>query len=208
MAAAVETPSRERAGVALREARRRLGMTQDRAAELLGTRQPNISRYERGQLLPGPLVRRRIEALADLPTGSSLVDSGCASMVSLAHDIRTDLRQGVPWQSTLRLIIAASDDFSALTHDAERMLFLSEPSATSDAGYDALLAGLAVHLCRLAGRHRCPSWTRGADRYLPGFWWYGAAGDSPGLRAYAWQRTPSCFRARGVVFNVDNLASV
>lgn len=183
-------------------------MSQDRAASLLGTRQPNISRYEQGALEPGPKVRRRIEALAALPRGSEYPGSGCTSMPSLANDIRDDLRRDAPWQDTLRLIIAASDDFASLKHDSERAFFLSEPSTTCDARYDAFLAALAVHLCRVAGLSRTPDWTRDANRYLPRFWWYGAAEEVTGLRAYAWQRTPSCFRSRGVVFNIDNLASV
>ncbi|MDQ1248133.1 MAG: hypothetical protein QG597_2505 [Actinomycetota bacterium] len=145
---------------------------------------------------------------ADLPTDSAFAVFGCTTLPSLAHDIRDDLRRDAPWQDTLRLIIAASDDFASLTRDSERAFFLQEPSTTSDARYDAFLAALAVHLCRGAGLSRTPDWTRDADRYLPSFWWYGAAEEGTGLRAYAWQRTPSCFRARGVVFNIDNLASV
>ncbi|MFM2437679.1 MAG: hypothetical protein RLZ55_490, partial [Actinomycetota bacterium] len=52
-----------------------------------------------------------------------------------------------------------------------------------------------------------PAWTREPSRYLDHFWWFGAAA-SPGLQAYAFQRTPAAFRARGVIFNSDNLASV
>ena len=125
----------------------------------------------------------------------------------LAGHIRADLRAGVPWQDTLRWIIIASDDFASLRDDSARAAFVAEPPPTGDARYDALLAGLAVQLCRTAGMASSPAWTREPNRYLQSFWWYGSAGEVESLRAYAWQRTSSCFRARGVVFNVENLNS-
>ena len=108
---------------------------------------------------------------------------------------------------TLRLIIQASDDFGLLTDDASRWAFLAEPPLTGDVRLDAMLAGLAVHLCRLAGMHRTPAWTRKPDRYLDRFWWFGLE-DTSTLRAYVYQRTPSCMRARGVLFNAEELESV
>lgn len=127
----------------------------------------------------------------------------------LADRIRDDLVADVPWTHTLRLIIDVSDEFARLDTKLEQERFLApEPAPTTDVRYDALLAGLAVHLARTAQLSRAPSWTQQPERFLPSFWWYGYAADNPGLRAYAWQRTPSCMRGRGVVFNIDNLASL
>lgn len=131
------------------------------------------------------------------------------AFADLAEDIRADLVAGEPWTQTLRLIIDVCDEFARLTTEHEQEQFLAlAPPPTSDPRYDALLAGLAVHLARTAHLPRSPSWTRAPERFLPTFWWFGLAGTNPGLRAYAWQRTPSCLRGRGVVFNIDNLASV
>ena len=52
----------------LREARSTLGITQAQAAELLGTRQANVSAYEQGRLTPGRLVAERIAAMSALAT--------------------------------------------------------------------------------------------------------------------------------------------
>jgi hypothetical protein len=117
------------------------------------------------------------------------------------------LTSGVREQELLLDIVQCSDDFGALVDDDARREFLAEPPATGDPRYDALLAGLAVHLCRQAHLETTPAWTREASRYLDRMWWFGLSDDS-GLRAFVWQRTPSCLRARGVVFNVDELASV
>ncbi|MFM8350427.1 MAG: helix-turn-helix domain-containing protein, partial [Actinomycetales bacterium] len=47
--------------------RRRLGLSQGRVAELLGTSQANISAYETGRLTPGSAVAARITAFSALP---------------------------------------------------------------------------------------------------------------------------------------------
>jgi hypothetical protein len=146
--------------------------------------------------------------MAALSLTSAYLRADYFTLPSLAHEIRADLHRDTPWQQTLRLIIQASDDFAALNDDADRSLFLSEPSATADLRYDALLAALAVHLARQARLSTTPAWTRDPSRYLDSFWWFGSAGASPGLQAFAFQRTPSAFRVRGVIFNIDNLASV
>jgi hypothetical protein len=70
-----------------------------------------------------------------------------------------------------------------------------------------LLAGLAVHLAQRAALPTTPAWTREPSRYLPRMWWVGMENDSA-LRAYVLARTPAYLKARGVLFNVDNLASV
>ena len=105
------------------------------------------------------------------------------------------------------MIIQASDDFTALVDDDARRAFLEAPPLTGDPRYDALLAGLAVHLTRQAGLPTTPAWTRDASRYLPRMWWVGLPPDS-GLRAYTLQRTPANLKARGVLFNPDDLVSV
>lgn len=132
------------------------------------------------------------------------VDGGLAAT---AHALRSWVDAGATEAETLRLIIQASDDFRRLTTSEERVAFLSEPGSTGDPRYDALLAGLAVHLAATSGMTTTPAWTREPSRYLTRFWWFGLSDDS-GLQAYWYQRTPACLRARGIMFNVDELASV
>jgi hypothetical protein len=136
---------------------------------------------------------------------------GCSGafggLIGLAATIRGELGLGASEQDLLREIIQCSDDFAALADDDVRRAFLAEPPPTGDPRFDAFLAGLAVHLCRQAGLETTPAWTRDESRYLDRMWWFGLSEDS-GLRAFAFQRTPSCMRARGVIFNAGELESV
>jgi hypothetical protein len=126
---------------------------------------------------------------------------------ALAEVLRAGVESGAPELELLRDIIQCSDDFARLSRDDDRRAFIAEPAATGDARYDALLAGLAVHFCREAGLETTPAWTRDEPRYLDRMWWFGLPEGSR-LRAYNYQRTPSCMRARGVIFNEDNLKSL
>lgn len=130
-----------------------------------------------------------------------------ASLQAAAREIRWGLAAGLDHRHALRAIIQASDDFAALPDAPAQRDFLAEPDSTGDARYDALLAALAVHLCVRAGLPTTPSWTRDPGRYLERMWWFGLP-DGSGLRAYVLQRTPACFQARGVLFDITNLDSV
>ena len=192
----------------LRSSRLRLGITQGRTADLLGTRQSNVSAYEQGALLPGTDVAGRIRALANLATDSAYPRTSIGTLPAHAACLRKDLKAGRGPEVLIRRIIQASDDFASLTDTADRNLFLTRPATTGDRRYDALLAGLAVHLCRQAGLERTPDWTREPDRYLSRIWWFGAAEDIPALRARVLQESPSSMRARGVMFSARELESV
>jgi hypothetical protein len=128
-------------------------------------------------------------------------------LAALAETIRKALDSGAAEQDVLRDIIQCSDDFTGLDDPVARRAFLVEPPSTGDPRFEAFLAGLAVHLCRQAGMEMTPAWTRDESRYLDRMWWFGLSDDS-GLRAFAFQRTPSCMRARGVIFNAVELESV
>lgn len=188
--------------------RRRLGLTQARTAQLLGTSQPNVSSYESGRLQPGPVVAARIAALEALPDDTVYRKLWPATLASTAMQLRDDVRKGVSVGDQLRVIIQASDDFAKLTSPIERALFLAEPGLTGDRRLDALLAGLAVHLCRQAHMQSTPAWTRSPDRYLDQIWWFGVAGETPTLRALALREAIPSMRARGVMFGRRNLESV
>jgi len=193
---------------ALRSARARLAVTQGRAADLLGTRQSNISAYEQGVLQPGSVVAARVRAFTALSQDSEYGRFRVGSMPLHAAVMRADLKAGRDSEVLLRRIIQLSDDFTTLTQPADRTFFLTQPSTTGDRRFDALLAGLAVHLCRQSGLDRTPDWTRHPDRYLSRVWWFGAAENVPALRARILQESPASMRSRGVMFSARELESV
>jgi transcriptional regulator with XRE-family HTH domain len=190
------------------EARSNLDLTQAQAAGLLATSQANISAYERGRLEPGRIVAERIEALASL-TPDSIYSTYLASTIpSAAAQLRTDLAEDRSETDMLRVVIQASDDFQKLTTPTDRAFFLTEPSPTGSKRWDALLAGLAVHLCRQAGMHRTPWWTTNPSLSLDHIWWFGRSAVVPDLRARALREAIPSMRARGVLFGRRNLESV
>ncbi len=121
--------------------------------------------------------------------------------------MRRELEAEADDADVLRTIIQAADDFARLDDDTSRAEFLSEPESCGDARYDALIAGLAVYLVQSVGMATTPDWTRDESRYLPTMWWVGLP-EGSGRRAFVLQRTPAYFKARGVMFNPDNLASL
>lgn len=195
-------------GAALRDARARLGIGQADAAGLLGTSQSNISAYERGRLEPGALVGARIEAFTRLRDDSLFTSYQASTLASAAVQLRKDRREERSDTDMLRVVIQASDDFARFAEDEDRWLFLAEPSPTGSRNWDALLAGLAVHLCRTAGMDRTPLWTSARRYVLDSVWWVGRANATPLSRASSWQHAIPSLRARGVIMNRRVLESV
>lgn len=195
-------------GHRLIEARQRLGLTQGEVAVLLGTSQANVSAYERGRLAPGRLVAERLDALAALSTSSVYRDYRASTLASVAAGLRSGLRREDPEVDLLRHVIQAADDFRRLHDPADQALFLAEPSPTGSARWDALLAGVAVDLCRAAGVPRTPAWTRDRSRRLDAVWWVGRPDVVRSARASALQDSLPALRARGVVMSRRILESV
>jgi transcriptional regulator with XRE-family HTH domain len=114
-------------------ARDRLGLTQAEAAGFLGTRQANVSAYERGRLQVGEGIRDRIESFSDLRAESSYAEGWPATLASSAAALRADILSKVSESDMLRLVIQAADDFARLTADEDRRFFLARPGATGSA---------------------------------------------------------------------------
>jgi transcriptional regulator with XRE-family HTH domain len=190
----------------LREARARLDLTQAQAAELLATSQANVSAYERGHLTPGRLVAERIEAFAALQPDSIYATYSASTMPSAAAQIRSDLHTDRSETDMLRVVIQANDDFHKLTEPIDQAFFLTEPSPTGSQQWDALLAGLAVHLCRQANLDRAPMWTTNPALTLDYIWWFDSTAIS--VQAQLLQQAIPAMRARGVMMNRRNLESV
>ena len=195
-------------GASLRTARARLGLTQAQAAQLLATSQANVSAYESGRLRPGRVVAERIDAFAALAPDSVYAAYSASTVPSTAAAIRTDLSQDRSESDMLRIVIQASDDFARLTEQADRDFFLTEPSPTGSRRWDALIAGLAVHLCRIAGMDRTPMWTTDPSRVLDDIWWFGRSHDVLAMRSRTLREAIPSMRARGVMFGRANLESV
>ena len=193
-------------GAALRDARTRLGIGQADAAGLLGTRQSNVSAYERGRLEPGAVVAERITAFTRLRDESLFVTYQASTMASAAAQLRRDLRDERSDTDMLRVIIQASDDFARFTQDEDRWLYLAEPSPTGSRNWDAMLAGLAVHLCRTGGMDRTPMWTSHPRLLLDSPWWLGVT--TPVNQAITWRDAIPSLRSRGVLLSRRVLESV
>ena len=195
-------------GASLRAARARLGLTQAQTAHLLATSQANVSAYESGRLRPGRVVTHRIDAFAALAPDSVYASYSASTVPSTAAAIRSDLSQARSESDMLRIVIQASDDFARLTEQDDRDFFLTEPSPTGSRRWDALIAGLAVHLCRIAGMDRTPMWTTDPSRVLDDIWWFGRSHDVLAMRSRTLREAIPSMRARGVMFGRANLESV
>lgn len=130
-----------------------------------------------------------------------------ASLDSYACEISAGIVADWSSADLVRLMAQAVEDFQRLESRDEQERFLAEPRTTGDITWDAALAALAIHLCRLAQWETTPDWTRNPSRYAPNFCWIGLAPDST-MKAYVFQRTPAYFKARGVILDEANLASV
>jgi hypothetical protein len=183
-----------------------LGINQSHAAGLLGTSQSNVSAYERGRLNPGRVIGERIDSLAVLSPDSIYARYQASTMASTAAHIRSDLSGEGGLTDMLRIAIQAADDFARIELPADRNFFLTEPSPTGSRKWDALLAGLAVHLCRSAGLARTPSWTRDLARTADAVWWVDS--DAKANRAALLRDALPSMRARGVILSRRNLESV
>lgn len=131
-----------------------------------------------------------------------------SSLDILAGQIANGLRENWSHSDLVRLIAEALHEFELIDSPADQWDYLvQEPRTTGHPGWDAALAGLAVHMARQAECDRTPAWTRDTRRYSPTFLWIGLAPDSA-MKAYVFQRTPIYFKSRGVMIDAANLVSV
>lgn len=199
--------TKELPGSRLGSQRKALNLTQSGLAKLLGTRQPNISAYESGGLLPGKVLQNRIRTFERLELDSQFSKGLLETLASYATQIKAALQTGEK-DRVIRLIIQISDDFHRLESETDIDFYLSEPSTTGDQKYDALLAGLAVHLARQAHSKETPGWTTRTKNYLPSFWYFGPSAQVPKMRAMAFRDAIPSMRARGVIFSRRILESI
>jgi transcriptional regulator with XRE-family HTH domain len=205
--------------------RKELGLTQQQVARLLGTKQSNVSAYEKGVLTPGSVVEQRLAALLALEIDSQFRKFEVSTIASSAVELKDFLvKSGVHpsglqppqsevdrmlWETDLiRFMIELSDQFVRLTTPSDQILFMSEPATTGNPDIDALYAGIAVHLTRNGQLERVPPWTSTRMRAGRPAWFPGLPARKSILHQEAIVNGIPALRARGIYVSRKNLESV
>jgi len=202
--------------------RKELGMTQEQAAYLLGTKQSNISAYERGVIEPGSAIEQRLSALLGLekvtayrnhhPTLSSLTKE---LRDFLAHDARTFRLGHIRSKEELSLdvdilrhVIEMNDRFNDLELVSDQQFFLSEPGSTFNSEVDVLIAGMVVEWTRKTSLERVPAWVSARRRSHVQAWFVGMDGRTPLLQRRALTQGIPALRARAIFINRQEFESL
>ncbi len=197
-------------------------MTQEQAAYLLGTKQSNISAYERGVIEPGSAVEQRLAALLGLDQDSAYRNNH-ATLSSLTKELRDFLAQDARTfrlghirsdqelaldVDILRHVIEMNDRFNDLELASDQQFFLSEPGSTFNSEVDALIAGMAVEWTRRASLDRVPAWVGTRRRSHVQAWFVGMDSRTLLLQQRALANGIPALRARGIFVNRRELESL
>jgi transcriptional regulator with XRE-family HTH domain len=196
--------------------RKELGLTQQQVARLLGTKQSNVSAYEKGVLTPGSVVEQRFAALLALPadSDSAYFTHEFPTLASQVVELRgfldmPEYRNPEDQDSLiLRMIIDTHDRFQELNNQADQVFFLLKPGSSGVHRADVAFAGMTVHWARLAKLQRVPSWTRNPELFLQQPWFADGGGKGSRLRARSVSRGVPALRARGIFMAETNLESI
>ncbi len=194
--------------------RKELGLTQQQVAGFLGTKQSNVSAYERSVLEPGSAVEQRFAALLGLKADSVYCAGGFPTLASQSIELRNLLslprfaEREDQDSLIMRMIIDTNDRFVTLNSSQDQQFFLMQPGSTGEHRADVAFAGMAVHWSRKAQLPRVPSWTRNPSLYLRNVWFLGAGEREPLARAISIARGVPALRARGIFFAESNLESI
>jgi transcriptional regulator with XRE-family HTH domain len=214
----------------MRAKRKELGLTQAQVARLLGTKQSNISAYERGVLQPGSVVEQRFARMLDLHAPSIYVNGTFSTFATNAIELKNFRARN--WGQTdrsasggisphlsqtermraetdlFRFMIELSDQFVHAKTATDQALFFAEPAPTGDTDIDALYAGMAAHLARNSLLERVPSWTIRRMRPASQAWFIGLPDAVSALHREAIVNGIPALRARGIFVSRRNLESV
>jgi len=194
--------------------RRELGLSQVQLAYLLGTKQSNISAYERGVLESGSMVEQRFAALLRLGSDSEYSQSSYPTLASQVIELRELLT--MPRVTTednqdsliLRVIIDTHDQFARLRSPSDQEFFLMQPGRVGLHRADVAFAGMAVHWARQAGLPRVPRWTRNPELYLKKVWYMDGGGEGTAVGCMSIARGVPALRARGIFLMASNVESI
>lgn len=196
--------------------RKELGLTQAQVARMLGTKQSNISAYEKEVLKPGSVVEQRFAALLSLKVDPESVYCNCefptlASQVVQLREL-LEMPQCVSADNQdsiiLRTLIDTHDRFQELSNQSEQEFFLMQPGSSGLRRADVAFAGMAVHWSRQAGLPRVPSWTRNPELFLEHPWYVDGGDQGSIIRTLSIARGVPALRSRGVFLAATNLESV
>lgn len=130
---------------------------------------------------------------------------GLPTIVGIASEIRRCLGAEPPDRhEALRWAAQFVADFERAPAGERPGLVVDEPATTGDLRWDALLAGLAEHLCF----HHVlpvPRWALDPGRFLE-TWWF--VSPYPSVHASAFVATPAALANRGVILHASSLTSV
>jgi transcriptional regulator with XRE-family HTH domain len=200
--------------------RKELGLTQTQVARLLGTKQSNVSAYERGVLEPGSVVERRLVVMLDLHADSLYASGAYPTFATNAIELKgflarsrttpSDTQSGRMRGETdiFRFMIELSDQFVHAKTPTDQSLFLAEPATTGSDDIDALYAGMAAHLARHSTLDRVPSWTARRMRPSSPAWFIGLPDKVSALHRDAIVNGIPSLRARAIFVSRRNLESV
>lgn len=205
--------------------RQELGLTQAQVARMLGTKQSNISSYERGVLAPGSVIEQRFAGLLALTLDSRYRSFEVGTFASSGVFLRDFLlSSGVHpsginkpngetdrmlWETdVIRFMIELRDQFTHLDNSQDQTFFMSEPATTGNADIDALYAGMAVHLTRTSLLERVPRWTNKRLRTNSPAWFPGLPDQHSILHRHAIANGIPSLRARGIFIDRKNLESI
>lgn len=155
-----------------------------------------IVAYESGARTPRRETLRRLLQACDSYTDGSTqpqVRRGAGSLRDLALIIQGDLQRDDE-QGALRLFFGFADDFRGSSHTGRIALIRVDPPLTSDARFDAALAGVAEFFAAEAGIPP-PRWVNDPSRFVEP-WWFVAS--RPAFHAYTLAHTPAVFARHGV----------
>ncbi len=194
--------------------RRELGLSQVNLAFLMGTKQSNISAYERGVLEPGSVIEQRFAALLELHPQSVFCDGGFPTLASQVVELRELLARpqckSVEDQDSviIRALIDSHDRFGELNNQVDQQFFLMQPGPVGLHRADVAFAGMAVHWSRQGGLPRVPNWTRNPELFLQTPWFVDGGQEGNLLGSIGVARGVPALRARGIFLAATNLESV
>jgi transcriptional regulator with XRE-family HTH domain len=192
------------AGELLRQARSGAGLSQRALALVAGTSQPRIAEIEGGVHDPSSatldrLLRASGHQLTTLPTRApTCAATGAdirARLARTAHERRRT-------EQAFRSALSFSDGLAGAAPSIRIALCVTEPPATGDARFDALLAAVVEHHLTADGL-AVPAWVEDPARILTETWT-----PDPYAGPDIAEHTPAAFRRHGLLLVGTELASV
>lgn len=201
------------AAEALREVRRRRGLSQRALARLTGVPQSTISEIEAGLRQPTlPLLGRILDRTGravelrlvaedafSAPSVTRRVSRALSGIAPEAADDSQAAREDAALRAVLDLrdAILRSEPARALT------LVTDPPGLCGDRRFDALIAAVVEDACARIGV-RPPSWTEEAERFVRPFWYLS---EVAGLHWWELTNAPGALVRHGVLAAEDELRS-